>query len=574
MGLNIDITKQLELLDQDSSYITQIIKLANQNWCKHTLEIKELVEATLEYVEEKSDGEDKNYERAYVKTVICMQWYYLAFSRYKEGTKYALKVYAICESRKWDKDMMRICNILLVTYMKQGLFEKAIDYGVQGIEIAKRYEDVKAEATLILNMMQLYIELKEYDKALQLIKYLEKLDYEKDEKHLLFIESALAEIKLYTHHMNEAMSHCERAYTYALNQEDTNAIAEVLYIRGQIKASYNQLEKAKKDFDKCMQLAKENDYKELIIRGIISWSEGRLNCGNIEEVEERLMAAVKLADEINTIHLKVQAYEALEKLYSRIGNWKEAYHMIKTKENCTKERYINKAENLWLEKLEQKTTSRELQIYKRLYQQIRKISKVGQNFTANLEIDEMIDLIYKQVNELIPADVVGMGMRKKNGEFMYKAYSKEGEVIEVNKELYDRAICLGNMTLYMDEDILINDGDFSKYFTILKARKGLEDGTVQSAIFTKLKIEDVSIGVIGIGNYKKNAYTKNDLRSVQILGSYLAVALRNADLFNEIEYLAMYDTLTDIYNRGTVLKLGKELFRKNRVLGKKMQLLC
>lgn len=565
MRFKIDIKKELDLLNRDKAYITQIIKLAEQNWCKHTFEVKNLLEAVLLEISEYSNRQV--YEEIYVKTIICLEWYYIVYSKYKVGTNYALKAYEICERRRWEKEMVRVCNILLVTYMKQGLFEKAVNYGVEGLEIAKRYADYKSEAILILNIMELYIGIREYDKALQLITYLKQLDYKKDERYLMFIESALAEIKLHKRCMEEAMMHCEKAYTYAMQLKDTNAVAETLYIRGQIHTFYNRLEAADADFRESTKLSKENNYKELIIKGNIVWCEEKIKYGIIEEIEDKLREAIGLADEINAIHLKVQAYEALEKLYTKINNWQAAYYMLKQKEICVREREAHKAEDFWLEKLEQKTTSQELKNYKRLYKQIQHVSRVGQNITANLGMDNMIDLVYEQVNELVPTDMVYLGMRKKNGDFDYRVYSSEGEMIEVNKNLYNRAVSLGNMAMCMDEDLLINDGDFGKYFNGIEIHEGLLDGPIQSAIIIRLKIENVCVGVIGIGNYKQDAYSKNDLRSLQILGSYLAVALRNADLFNEVEYLAMYDALTDIYNRRTALERGREQFEKNKLLG-------
>lgn len=565
MNLNIDITKELESLQKDKQYIRHIVKFATQNWEKDILAVKALMEATLSFLEE-NIKKDKSYEEAYVKAVICMQWYYLTFSKYKEGTQKALVTYEICERLKDYNQLIRICNILLILYMKQGLFETALDYGLQGLEVAQKQDQFKSEETLILNIMQLYIELKEYDRALQIANHLEEVGYAKDEKRNLFIESALAEIKLHTNHLEEAMIHCERAYAYAVNQKDSSAMAEVLYIRSQIQNSSEKPLEASEDFKASLEISKENDYKELIIRGLISWAQEKLNQDIVSQVEERLMEALTLAEEIHAVHLKAQVYGVLEKLYNLTGNWREAYHAVKMKEECLKNESTH---SMWLANLEQRSMRRELQSYKKLYTQIQKISKVGQRFTAHLEIDELIDMMYEQVNELVPADIVGLGMYKKSGDFFYKAYGREGNVMDsISKEFYDRAIALGAMTLQMDEDVIINNGNFKEYFTMLDQVEGREKAPIKSAIFTKLKIDEIPIGVIGIGNYKKNAYSKNDLRSLQILASYLAVALRNADLFNEVEYLAMYDALTGIYNRGTVLRLGEEQLIKNKELGK------
>ena len=60
-----------------------------------------------------------------------------------------------------------------------------------------------------------------------------------------------------------------------------------------------------------------------------------------------------------------------------------------------------------------------------------------------------------------------------------------------------------------------------------------------------------------------NQYTQQDLSKLSLLASYIAIALENARLYKQTNYLARYDGLTHIYNRMEVLKKGQQLFDQN-----------
>lgn len=51
---------------------------------------------------------------------------------------------------------------------------------------------------------------------------------------------------------------------------------------------------------------------------------------------------------------------------------------------------------------------------------------------------------------------------------------------------------------------------------------------------------------------------------MKILGSYIAIALENTQLFKEVEYRAAYDVLTEIYNRGEIIKRSLEIYEKSK----------
>ena len=556
----IDIRHEMNCLKEDINYIDHIGNLVNCNWSKYPLETKALMNEVLVYTEQ-------NDKRAYIKAIIYMSGYYIYHADYVEGTKRILEAYELSKALNYPLGRMHLCHKLMLLYIKQGEIDAGFEYGLEGIDIAKEYGEKDLELSSVLNISIIHLYSKDYTVAEGVIRYTQNGNYTYNDENSLLASLLLANTYFKLDRIQEAKLQCDKAYQYAIKLDKEYLLAEVLYIKGKILKQCNQLEAAEKILIKSKKMAQTNGYKELFLRQIVDSSRENIVQGITEDVEEDLLKALNLAKELNVGHLLEDVYKLLENFYTSTENWKEAYEVIKAREEIERKSF-ERRDKTDLVRLEQKRMVGQMQNYKRLYHQMQMISEVGQKFTANLDIEKNIEMIYEQVNKLAPADVVGLGMYKKNGELLYKAYGKDGNILDTNKKLYERAFILGKYVLETGKDTIINGDEIPAYLERLEGYKYSKEDMMKSTIFIHLQVEGVIIGVIGIGSYTKDMYSKNDLRSLQILGSYIAVALRNAELFNEVEYLAMHDSLTQIYNRGTILRLGYEQFERNKLNNK------
>ena len=83
----------------------------------------------------------------------------------------------------------------------------------------------------------------------------------------------------------------------------------------------------------------------------------------------------------------------------------------------------------------------------------------------------------------------------------------------------------------------------------------------RSLIFCPLLLAGSVIGVMTVQSYSPNAYTQNNVESIQALGSYIAVALNNSRISeelrqkaNELKLLSKTDPLTGICNRRYIIE--------------------
>lgn len=111
------------------------------------------------------------------------------------------------------------------------------------------------------------------------------------------------------------------------------------------------------------------------------------------------------------------------------------------------------------------------------------------------------------------------------------------------------------------EKKVINVGDIRLDSTYI--RSGILD--IRSEIACPVISEGSLLGVLTVESKNENAFNDDDIRLLSILSLQVAVGLRNARMYAEIEKMAITDPLTGLYNyRYFYERLGAELARSQR----------
>ena len=161
------------------------------------------------------------------------------------------------------------------------------------------------------------------------------------------------------------------------------------------------------------------------------------------------------------------------------------------------------------------------------------------------------------------ADVLGVALYK-NDSLYYDLFIVDGELKEYGRVSLEGTF--GGWCYKNKKNVLINDieTEYNKY--VLNKTNELEyveSKKVQSLVFCPLIIKNKVIGILSVQSYNKNAYNKNDIKKLEILTSYIAIALENGKLFNKIEYAATHDGLTGLLNREEILNKGEVILKNN-----------
>ncbi len=111
------------------------------------------------------------------------------------------------------------------------------------------------------------------------------------------------------------------------------------------------------------------------------------------------------------------------------------------------------------------------------------------------------------------------------------------------------------------EKTVINVGDVRRDPGYLAS--GIQD--IRSEIACPVVSEGELLGVLTVESKNENAFSVDDVRLLSILSLQVAVGMRNARMYAEIERLAITDPLTGLYNyRYFYQRLGAELARSQR----------
>ncbi len=89
--------------------------------------------------------------------------------------------------------------------------------------------------------------------------------------------------------------------------------------------------------------------------------------------------------------------------------------------------------------------------------------------------------------------------------------------------------------------------------------------TIQSAVVAPLLLGEQVLGILALDAKERQVFTESDLRLLTAFASTASVAIRNAQLYAEVQRQAITDHLTGLYNRRGFFELGqRELERARR----------
>ena len=102
----------------------------------------------------------------------------------------------------------------------------------------------------------------------------------------------------------------------------------------------------------------------------------------------------------------------------------------------------------------------------------------------------------------------------------------------------------------IEKTIIINDIDELQEIDVVNISKSKESWDIKSCISAPIIIENKLYGMVNVDSNHTNAFSEEDVGSMEHLRSQIEIAISKHKLYEEIIYLYRYDKLTNIYNRG------------------------
>jgi diguanylate cyclase (GGDEF)-like protein len=208
----------------------------------------------------------------------------------------------------------------------------------------------------------------------------------------------------------------------------------------------------------------------------------------------------------------------------------------------------------------------------RLYEDALKSAKqfsslytLSQSISANLQPQNVFNAIYRAASELMPCDIFMISLYDEKTQMINDVYSIEKGVLEkpttrpFGDGLFSKAIRENRSLLYNH----FTHKDVKRTKAVLIGEED-DETLVQSILIVPLRSGKEIKGVLSTQSYEANKFTEENKETLEMLATHSAIALENARLFNEIQELAMTDSLTKIYNRRKFYEFADGEFERAR----------
>lgn len=170
------------------------------------------------------------------------------------------------------------------------------------------------------------------------------------------------------------------------------------------------------------------------------------------------------------------------------------------------------------------------------YQNNKLLSEIGQQITSTLNFEEIFNKLHFYVNQLMNADCFGIRLyhpEKNLVEYKYgiERGNKYHSVASISMDDDDNysVWCIKNK-----KEIFLND-NLNEYQKYVKQIKVVSGDMPHSLIFYPIMIGERVLGVVTIQSFQKFAYKEHHIDILKTLASYIAIALENASLYENME---------------------------------------
>lgn len=205
-------------------------------------------------------------------------------------------------------------------------------------------------------------------------------------------------------------------------------------------------------------------------------------------------------------------------------------------------RESNKKLEEYSETLEDKVEQRTVELKEKnaeldkAFNTVKTLSQIGQKITSTLNISDIEELVYREVNSLLDATVfIIMIYNEKTDQLECKLSMEKSERLEpFNVSMKDRnrfpVWCARNKKPVFMNDV---DIEFIKYVPFRAAPKA--GSYISSLIYIPLIVENKLIGVLSAQSFNKNAYSQYHFDILNSMAVYVAIAIDNASAYEEIQ---------------------------------------
>lgn len=552
------IEEKFDNLKINENYIKNIEKdIASMSNKEAKVILKKLIDFTKE----------NNLKYAYSWTLFNLAKAYNEEDKYDCSDILFSEAFEIFSENKDIEGILSSTAGLTSCKFMKGEYKKAIEFCLNGIKLAEENNKISRLIVLKGSIAKIYMEIEEYKKAIEVLEEINNIPWIGNtfNQLVLNINRVTCEIE---------QSNIEKALDILIEIKELAKSIPTFNIKWHVEMSkihiYNkEYDKAEKNIFEAINLYKKFEVYDLKDEVLLTLNTIYLEKKQYTKAIEGLKSIEDTVIKSNVLRFIKEVYYKLNIAYKEVDDYKNAY--------CYFEKYINIKESIRkiqldtsVNMLNNKAEKMNERNYKILYEQNRLLLEVGKNITANLNKENIFNVIAEEIKNFIKYDNIQIILYdEKIDKYRIQLIIDEDSIIDFKNTIIDENTFI-NYSIKNRQDLLINDvskeyykyiDDYPKYLKSIKKNeyKYKCKRYSQSLLIIPMIIKDKVIGTIGVQSYEKNAYDLKDLVTLKTLATYIGVALDNSLLYNKVQYNANYDSLTDIYNRRKVIEKINEL---------------
>jgi diguanylate cyclase (GGDEF)-like protein len=187
---------------------------------------------------------------------------------------------------------------------------------------------------------------------------------------------------------------------------------------------------------------------------------------------------------------------------------------------------------------------------------------IGLATTSSLQIDEVLRLIYEQVNRVLHPDTFYIGLYEEEaGELNFDMFVENGEFLPPFRTRLEGGISA--WVVRNRRPIFVRS--WTTEIEQLPFEAGVVGAPTQSVISVPLMAKNKMVGVMSVQSLVPDAFDQDHLRLLTSIAGQAALALENAKLHAQVNEQAQRDSLTGAYNHGTFIDKLHSMVRQANV---------
>lgn len=170
------------------------------------------------------------------------------------------------------------------------------------------------------------------------------------------------------------------------------------------------------------------------------------------------------------------------------------------------------------------------------YNNVQLLEEIGQKISSSLSIEKIIGTVYKNVNELMDANVFGIGIYNDElKQITFPSTYEQGELLPLYHNDLNDTNRLGVVCYTTGKEIILSniEKEYSAYVQSVPTPHA--GGQPVSVIYLPLESKGKKLGVLTVQSFKENAYTDYHLYMLRNIGIYTAIALDNASSYEALK---------------------------------------